>query len=79
MSSTNSYSSLSDYYRRTYYEWRGAYGLGDGCMQELVAAMRVELERPGLAAQEAQQLQKLIMTVEAELNIARTVATSNAA
>lgn len=79
MSASTSSLSLSDYYRRTYFEWRGAYGLGDGCMRELIAAMRVELEQPGLTVQDAQQLKKLIMMVEAELDIAQILSSSHAA
>lgn len=72
-------SSLVDYYRRTYFEWRNAYGLTDGCMRELVAAMQVELERPELEINDAHHLRKLITTIEAELDIAQTLYSNHAA
>lgn len=65
--------SLSDYYRCTYFEWRKAYRLSDCCMHELVSAMRAELEGRQLDREEVLELRKLIMMIEAELDIAQVL------
>jgi len=71
--------SLSDYYRRTYFEWRRAYRLSDCCMHELVSAMRAELESKDLEREEILELRKLIFMVEAELDIAQVLFAERAA
>jgi len=73
------HQSLSDYYRLTYIEWRMAYGLSDCCMNELVAAMRVEVDHPGIERQDALRLRKLIMMIEAELHLAQILLVDQAA
>jgi len=76
---TDNLQSLSDYYRRTYFEWRMAYRLSDCCMHELVAAIRAEADRPGIDRQDALQLYKLGLMIEAELDIAHILSTERAA
>lgn len=54
-------------YVQTYVEWRAAYGLGDACMDELLAALQVESERAPFARNELQLLAHVIMTQRHEV------------
>lgn len=56
---------VSEYWR-TYYEWRGAYGLLDNCMNELLAAILVESEQQSLTEIQRDKLRALVQLIETE-------------
>lgn len=57
-------------YWRTYYEWRLAYGLEDGCMDELLAAIGIAMEQPMLPAEQLERLGRLKSLIETERRLA---------
>ena len=54
-------------YWRTYFEWRSQYGLGDECMRELIAAIRVEAEQASIESDQQARLIALTNMIEVEL------------
>lgn len=58
---------IADYWR-AYFEWRSAYGLGDDCMRELVAAIRVEAASITIQPEQQVRLQALARMIEVELD-----------
>ena len=54
-------------YWRAYFEWRAQYGLSDECIQELLAAIRVECESNFIEAEDLARLQRLTRMIEIEL------------
>lgn len=53
-------------YVETYVEWSTAYGITDACMEELMAALRVESERPTLEPRVRSALTDLASAIEEE-------------
>ncbi len=54
-------------YWRAYFEWRSQYGLGDECMRELIAAIRVEADRTTIESDQYSRLIALANMIEVEL------------
>ena len=54
-------------YWRAYFEWRSQYGLGDECMRELIAAIRVEAEQTTIESDQQARLIALANMIEVEL------------
>lgn len=57
---------VADYWR-AYFEWRATYGLSDACMGELLAALRVEADKPGIDVDQKAKLDALARMIEVEL------------
>jgi hypothetical protein len=63
-------ADLVNEYVDTYMEWSSTYGIADGCMEELMAALRVESERATLQQQVRDALTDLARTIETERSLA---------
>lgn len=57
---------MADYWS-AYFEWRSQYGLGDECMRELIAAIRVEADRATIESDQQARLMALANMIEVEL------------